>query len=132
MNGVTCAAKTLFPCRSLNHDVLCVASSAVRGRCPLLASGEAKLNPANDPGQGEDKEHAAEDDQRLAQRRRNRVLVRDCDFAVPQVVDEVAGLEGDGCASESVEIGVVNINRGLGEAGAGQVCEQLDVPGSMC
>lgn len=131
MNGVTCAAKTLFPCRSLNHDVLCVASSAVRGRNPLLASREAKLDPANDPGQREDEEHAAEDDQRLAQRRRDRVLVRDCDFTIPQVVDKVARLEGDSSTSESVEIGVVNINRRLGEAGAGQVREQLDVPGSM-
>lgn len=65
---------------------------------------EPNLYPPNDPPGHEQAHHADEDDERLPERGRQRVVVCDDDLAVPELVDEVARLDGDGRAADGVEV----------------------------
>jgi hypothetical protein len=79
------------------------------------------------PGAHKHGDGAAEDNQRLAQRRQQRVVVGDDQLAVAEVVDQVARLDDERRAAERVEERLVDLDAGLGNGLGRDRGVELDV-----
>lgn len=81
----------------------------------FLTCIKLQLQMTHNPGTQEHGNGAAEDNQRLAQARHQRIVVGDDQLAVPEVVHQVARLNDEGRAANRVEEGLVDLDVGRGD-----------------
>jgi hypothetical protein len=70
----------------------------------LFLDLEAHLDLSDGPCGKVKGQHAGENDEGLAQSRRQRRIVRNDEFSVPELIYEVSGLDGEDCAPDRVKV----------------------------